>query len=191
MLAIATQRHKPSCCRRIPASGTPREASAGRSAAASSNTCAGLRGVSWRGLGTNASNPLARGIPDPAVQGLPGDAHLPPERVGVFTRSQLAHHLPVHLGRVRRIGGFADQLIPEQSDRSGPSTRTDYCASKREQAALPQLRTSGLNRRPRSLIPTHPSPTAATNARRSRRHRVGELFSLKYLPVPMLQAACH
>lgn len=72
----------------------------------------GARGALAR-IGHQRIKPVSPPVADPAVEGLPGNAHPPPERVGVLTRGQLAHHFSPRLGGRRRIGGLANQLIPK------------------------------------------------------------------------------
>jgi hypothetical protein len=66
------------------------------------------------------SSPLIVNTSNPAIDGLPADAHPPPERIDVLARRQLAHHLSPLLGGKRRIGGLPNQLVPKQPDRPGP-----------------------------------------------------------------------
>ncbi len=124
---MATNPGHATLCGRQPAGragsvGSPQRYGPGSRGAAPPPTPAprpGCAACTGTGLGTKASNPPARQslIPNPAVDGMPADPNLPPERVGVLTGGQLAHHLSPLLGGMRCIGGLPDQLIPKQSDR--------------------------------------------------------------------------
>lgn len=127
---MATNPGHATLCGRQPAGragsvGSPQRYGPGSRGAAPPPTPAprpGCAACTGTGLGTKASNPPARQslIPNPAVDGMPADPNLPPERVGVLTGGQLAHHLSPLLGGMRCIGGLPDQLIPKQSDRPRP-----------------------------------------------------------------------
>ena len=111
----------PQCARRIAATCTAvRAGTSFFNATARSSTSAGVRGDTRRGLGTRASKPPRRQSRIHRSIVARDDAHRLPERALMLTRGKVADQPAALPGGQLRVGGLADQRVPEQPDRAGP-----------------------------------------------------------------------
>jgi hypothetical protein len=78
----------------------------------------GARGDPAR-VGHQRVEPAAAPVADPPVDRGPRDAHRLPERAHMLTRDEVTDKPAALLGGQLRVGGLADQRVPEQPDRAG------------------------------------------------------------------------